>query len=157
MKHIISATVENHAGVLSKISGLFSRRGYNIESLTVGTTEDPTVSVMTIIVDGDDYIAEQVMKQLNKLIDVIKIKQLDKMESVSRELALIKVYAEPPKRPEIIQIADIFRGKVVDVSADSLTIEVTGTTDKLQALVDLMRPYGIKEMVRTGTVSIARS
>ena len=155
-KHILSVLVENHPGVLSRVSGLFSRRGFNIDSLAVGITEDDNVSRMTIVVDGDDYVVEQVSKQLNKLIDVIKIKQLDKGDSVSRELALIKVCADANSRSEIIQIVEIFRGKIVDVSKNTLTVEISGPVEKIQALEDMVRPFGIKETVRTGTIAIER-
>ena len=155
-KHTLSVLVENHAGVLSRVAGLFSRRGFNIDSLAVGITENPDVSRITIVVDGDDYIVEQVSKQLNKLIDVIKIRQLEKGESVSRELALIKVSATATTRPEIIQIVEIFRAKIVDVSKSTLTIEVSGATEKVAALEDMVRPFGIKEIVRTGTIAIER-
>jgi acetolactate synthase-1/3 small subunit len=155
-KHILSVLTENKAGVLSRISGLFSRRGFNIDSLAVGTTQDESISRMTIVVNGDDYIVEQVCKQLNKLIDVIKIKRLDDNDTVSRELSLIKVAANNKTRSDIIQIVDIFRAKIIDVSHETLTIEMTGTEEKHQALIDLLTPYEIKEMVKTGTVSIER-
>ncbi len=155
-KHTLSILVENHAGVLSRVAGLFSRRGFNIDSLAVGITEDPEISRMTIVVDGDDYIVEQVGKQLNKLIDVIKIKELDDTESVSRELALIKVGAVASTRSEIMQLVEIFRAKIVDVSKNTLTIESSGTSDKVEALLDMLRPFGIKEIVRTGTIAIER-
>ena len=155
-KHVLSVLTENKAGVLSRISGLFSRRGFNIDSLAVGPTEDETVSRMTIVVDGDEYVVEQLSKQLNKLIDVIKIKHLDDSDTISRELALIKVAAPAEQRSAIIQIVDIFRAKIIDVSHETLTIEMTGAYDKQRALFDLLAPYGIKEMVKTGTVSIQR-
>lgn len=155
-KHILSVLVENHAGVLSRVSGLFSRRGFNIESLAVGVTEDPAVSRMTIMVDGDDYIVEQISKQLNKLIDVIKVRRLNEKESVIRELVLLKVTATADTRSEIIQIVDIFRGNIIDVSKNSLTIEITGDENKIDAFVDMLRCFGIKEMVKTGSVSIER-
>jgi acetolactate synthase I/III small subunit len=155
-KHILSVLVENHAGVLSRVSGLFSRRGFNIDSLAVGVTENPEISRMTIVVDGDDYIVEQVSKQLNKLIDVIKIKQLDQPNSVSRELALVKVSANTSTRAEIIQIVEIFRAKIVDVSKNTLTIEASGNSDKIAALEDMVKPFGIKEIARTGIISIER-
>jgi acetolactate synthase-1/3 small subunit len=155
-KHTLSVLVENRAGVLSRVAGLFSRRGFNIDSLAVGVTENPEVSRMTIVVDGDEYIVEQVSKQLNKLIDVIKIKQLDRHDSVSRELALIKVSATATTRAEIIQLVEIFRAKIVDVSKSTLTIEISGATDKVSALEDLLRQFGIKEIVRTGTIAIDR-
>lgn len=155
-KHALSVLVENHPGVLSRVAGLFSRRGFNIDSLAVGVTENKDISRMTIIVDGDDYTVEQVSKQLNKLIDIIKIKQLDKGDSVSRELALIKVAATASTRAEIIQIVEIFRANIVDVSKNTLTIEISGGTDKVAALEDMVRGFGIKEIVRTGTIAIER-
>jgi acetolactate synthase-1/3 small subunit len=155
-KHTLSILVENHAGVLSRVAGLFSRRGFNIDSLAVGITENPDVSRMTIVVDGDNYIVEQVSKQLNKLIDVIKIKLLDETESVSRELALIKVSAVASTRSEIMQLVEIFRAKIIDVSKNTLTIESSGTSDKVEALLDMLRPFGIREIVRTGTIAIER-
>jgi acetolactate synthase I/III small subunit len=155
-KHALSVLVENHPGVLSRVAGLFSRRGFNIDSLAVGVTENKDISRMTIIVDGDDYTVEQVSKQLNKLIDIIKIKQLDKGDSVSRELALIKVTATASTRAEIMQIVEIFRANIVDVSKNTLTIEISGGTDKVAALEDMLRGFGIKEIVRTGTIAIER-
>lgn len=155
-KHLLSVLVHNHAGVLSRVSGLFSRRGFNIDSLAVGVTEDPQVSRITIVVDGDDYTVEQVTKQLNKLVDVLKIKQLEKSDSVSRELALIKVTATTETRAEIIQIVEIFRAKIVDVSKNTLTIEAAGSSDKVNALEDMLKQYGIVEIVRTGTIAIER-
>ncbi|HOA55575.1 MAG: acetolactate synthase small subunit [Acetivibrionales bacterium] len=155
-KHILSVLVENHAGVLSRVAGLFSRRGFNIDSLAVGVTENPEVSRMTIVVEGDEYIIEQVSKQLNKLIDVIKIKRLDRHEFISRELALIKVASNAATRSEIVQLVEIFRAKIVDVSKTTLTIEASGSEDKVSALEDLLRPFGIKEIVRTGVIAIER-
>ncbi|MGI6668298.1 MAG: acetolactate synthase small subunit [Acetivibrionales bacterium] len=155
-KHILSVLVENHAGVLSRVAGLFSRRGFNIESLAVGVTENPDVSRMTIVVDGDDYTVEQVSKQLNKLIDVIKLKNLDNTESITRELSLIKVAANTSTRSEIVQLVEIFRAKIVDVSKTTLTIEASGDGEKVAALEDMLRPFGIKEIVRTGTIAIER-
>ena len=141
---------------MSRIAGLFSRRGFNIDSLAVGTTEDPTVSRMTIIVDGDDYLVEQVSKQLNKLIDTIKVKRLNEEETVSRELALIKVAADKDTREEIIQIVNIFRAKIIDVAHESVTVEMTGDESKMQAIFDLLAPFGIKEIVKTGLISLQR-
>lgn len=155
-KHTLSVLVENHAGVLSRVAGLFSRRGFNIDSLAVGVTENPDVSRMTIVVDGDEYTVEQVSKQLNKLIDVIKLKKLEQSESVSRELALIKVAATASTRSEIIQIVGIFRANIVDVSKSTLTIEISGSADKVGALEDMLKQFGIKEIVRTGTIAIER-
>lgn len=155
-KHTLSVLVENHAGVLSRVAGLFSRRGFNIDSLAVGVTENPKISRITIVVDGDDYTVEQVSKQLNKLIDVIRICQLEKTDSVSRELALIKVAANATTRAEIIQIVEIFRAKIVDISKSTLTIEISGGVDKVDALENMVKPFGIKEIVRTGTIAIQR-
>jgi len=155
-KHTLSVLVENHAGVLSRVAGLFSRRGFNIDSLAVGVTENPDISRMTIVVDGDDYVVEQVSKQLNKLVDVIKIKNLDDSESVSRELALIKVTATASTRSEIVQLVEIFRANIIDVSKNTLTIEISGDTEKVGALEDLLKQFGIKEIVRTGIIAIER-
>lgn len=155
-KHILSVLVENNSGVLSRVSGLFSRRGFNIHSLAVGVTEKEGISRMTIVVDGDDYVIEQVEKQLNKLIEVLKIKQLDKDDSVEREVALIKVNTNSKTKSEVIQIVEIFKAKVVDVCKDSLVIESTGRPAKIEALEDMVRSYGIKEIVRTGTIAMQR-
>ncbi len=156
-KHILSVLVENKAGVLSKVVGLFSRRGFNIDSLAVGTTDDLGRSRITIIANGDEYLLEQLTKQLNKLIDIIKVKNLKDDEVVCRELALIKVLGLDTKsRQEIIQISNIFRSKIIDVAKTSLTIEITGTTDKIDALYDMVEPYGRIEMVRTGMIAIER-
>ena len=154
--HTLSVMVANKPGVLTKVTSLFSRRGYNIDSLTVGVTENDDISRMTIVVHGDERIIEQVTKQLNKLIDVIKVIDISPQESVDRELALIKVTADAKNRSEIIQIVDIFRAKIVDVSSKSLIIEITGSEDKIDALEEMMRPFGIKEMVRTGKVALVR-
>jgi acetolactate synthase-1/3 small subunit len=155
--HTLSVLVENKAGVLSRVTGLFSRRGFNIESLAVGPCEEPGMSRITIVVIGDDAQVEQVMKQLNKLIDVIKVSDLSDNERVERELALIKVTAEPgSSRAEIMQIAEIFRAQIVDVSPKSVILQVIGDTDKIEALEKLLRQYGVKEFVRTGTVGILR-
>lgn len=155
--HTLSVLVENRAGVLSRVAGMFSRRGFNIESLAVGTCEEPDMSRITIVVNGDDTVVEQVMKQTNKLIDVIKVSDLTERESVERELALIKVAAEPgTSRAEILQIADIFRAQVVDVGTKTLVLQVAGDTGKIDALEKLLRQYGIKELVRTGKIAILR-
>ncbi len=155
-KYTLSVLVENRSGVLSRVAGLFSRRGFNIDSLAVGVTEDPEVSRMTIVVNGDEYTVEQVSKQLNKLIDVIKIRVLEPSDSVSRELALIKVNATTATRSEIIQIVEIFRAKIVDVSKSTLTVEISGGSEKVAALEDMLKQFGIKEIVRTGTIAIER-
>jgi acetolactate synthase-1/3 small subunit len=156
MKHTLAVLVENKSGVLSRVASLFSRRGYNIDSLAVGVTEDPSISRMTIVVQGDDHVLEQVTKQLNKLIDVIKVSDIGGDEAVERELALIKVAADVSTRTEIIQIADIFRAKIVDVAPKSMTVEVTGDEAKIQAIEKLLRQFGIKEMARTGKIALVR-
>ncbi len=155
-RHVLSVLVENQSGVLSRVSGLFSRRGYNIDSLSVGETEDPKVSRMTIVVKGDDYILEQIKKQLNKLIDVIKIVELNADQSVFRELALIKVKTNMETRASIIEIVSIFRANIVDVANDTLTVEMTGDESKIEAFINLMNTYGIAEIVRTGLAAIER-
>ena len=155
-RHILSVLVENQSGVLSRVSGLFSRRGYNIDSLTVGETEDPKTSRMTIVVSGDDWVLEQIKKQLNKLVDVIKIIELKPNQAVFRELALIKVDAAPEARATVVSTIDIFRAKVVDVGKESLTAEITGDQSKVDAFIELMRPFGIREIVRTGLTALER-
>jgi acetolactate synthase-1/3 small subunit len=156
MKHTLSVLVENKPGVLARVASLFRRRGFNIDSLAVGPTEDPATSRMTIVVDVAEHPLEQVEKQLHKLVNVLKISDLDPKESVERELVLIKVDATAKERPEIIEIVDIFRAKIVDVSQKTVTVEVTGTGDKIKAMEDLLRPYGIRELVRTGKVALGR-
>ena len=156
MKHTLSVLVENKPGVLARVAGLFSRRGFNIDSLAVGPTEDPALSRMTIVVAAQDHSLEQVTKQLNKLINVVKISDLDPAESVSRELLLIKVSATDRNRANIIEIADIFRAKIIDVSRNSVVLEATGTPDKLGAIEDLVKPYGIIELARTGKIALSR-
>ena len=155
-KHTIAVLVENKFGVLSRVAGLFSARGYNIESLSVGETLDASTSRMTLVVRGDAFVIEQVMKQLHKLIDVIKVTNLSEEDHVEREMLLIRVNAEPSARAEILRIVDIFRAKIVDVTPTTYTIEITGEESKLDAFVDLLRPFGIQELVRTGKVAIAR-
>jgi acetolactate synthase I/III small subunit len=156
MRHTLSVLVENKPGVLARVAGLFSGRGFNISSLTVGETEDPSMSRMTIVVVGDDSIIEQVGKQLNKLIDTIKVLDLTEESHLERELALVKVQAESANRAEITQLAEIFRAKIVDVSEHSFTLQITGAAGKVNAFIELVRPFGIKELVRTGTVAVAR-
>ncbi len=155
-KHTIAVLVENRFGVLSRVAGLFSARGYNIESLSVGETLDPTVSRMTLVVRGDAFIIEQVIKQLHKLIDVIKVTDLSDEDHVEREMLLLKVNAEPANRAEILRVGDIFRAKVVDVTPNTYTLEVTGEQSKIEAIIELLRPFGIHEVVRTGKVALAR-
>jgi acetolactate synthase I/III small subunit len=155
-KHTLSVLVENKPGVLARVSGLFARRGFNIHSLAVGPTEYDDISRMTIVVNVEDKPLEQVVKQLNKLVNVIKIVELEKDASVERELLLIKVKADAQTRAQIVEIADIFRSKIVDVSPHALTIEATGTPDKLSALTELLDGYGVRELCRTGLVALAR-
>lgn len=154
--HILSVLVENKPGVLARISGLFARRGFNIDSLAVGETEDPQVSRMTIVCSADGKPLEQITKQLHKLINVLKIAELPHDSCVERELAMIKVGVDSGKRAEVLEVAEIFRAKVLDVDAHALTIEATGAPEKILALEELLRPYGIVEMVRTGRIALAR-
>ena len=156
MKHTLAILVENKPGVLTRVAGLFSRRGFNIESLAVGVTENKDTSRITIVVSGDDNILEQVEKQLNKLIDVIRVSDIPAEDSVSRELALIKVGVDSTTRAEVMQIVDIFRAKIVDVGIKSLVVEVTGDESKINAIEQLLRQFGIKEMVRTGKIAMNR-
>lgn len=156
MRHTISILVENEFGVLARVAGLFSARAFNIESLSVAETMDPTVSRITLVTRGDDQVLGQIEKQLNKLISVIKVTDFTETAHVTRELVLIKVAADERTRGEVVQIVDIFRGKIIDVSRRSYVIEVTGTEDKIDALIELLRPIGIKEIVRTGTVAMFR-
>ena len=155
-KHTLAVTVENKPGVLTRVATLFRRRGYNIDSLTVGTTENMNISRMTIVVQGDDAVIEQVTKQLHKLVDVIKISDITKEAFVDRELVMIKVYAEPSSRAEIMQLVDIFRARIVDVGPKTLTIEVTGNEGKIDAFELSLRSFGIKELVRTGKIALLR-
>ncbi|MDO9632558.1 MAG: acetolactate synthase small subunit [Humidesulfovibrio sp.] len=157
MRHILTVTVENEPGVLSRVAGLFSGRGFNIESLNVGPTLDPGVSVMTITTEGDEQIIEQIVKQLRKLITVIKVVDLTDLKSVLREMVLLKVNANDANRAEILRTVDIFRCKVVDVSIDELSIEATGNYDKINAIVGLLTRFGIKEISRSGMVAMKRS
>jgi acetolactate synthase I/III small subunit len=156
MEHIISVTVENKFGVLSRVAGLFSGRGFNIDSLSVGPSIDPTVSMMTLVTRGDDRIVEQIIKQLNKLIDVIKVVDLTEGAFVARETVLIKISAKGDDRAEALRVTDIFRARVVDSTPATYTIEVTGDTHKIEAIINLLRPLGIKDLVRTGRIAIGR-
>ena len=156
MKHIVSALVYNRSGVLTRVSGMFSRRGFNIDSLAVGTTEDPSISRMTIVANGDDATIDQMLRQLEKLVDVITAKRLKPKSTVARQLALFKVNCSGENRSEIVQISDIFRGNVIDISSNTLTIEITGTEDKVSALYSMLKPYGILEVVKTGAIAIER-
>ncbi|HEY8339865.1 MAG TPA: acetolactate synthase small subunit [Egibacteraceae bacterium] len=156
MKHTLSVLVENKPGVLARVAGLFSRRGFNIDSLAVGPTEVDSISRMTIVVDAASQPLEQVTKQLNKLVHVLKIVELEHESAVERELQLVKVAASGATRSEIIEIADVFRAKVVDVDVDAITIEATGSPEKLAAMVRLLSPYGIRELVRSGMIAVGR-
>lgn len=155
-KHTISILVENKFGVLSRVAGLFSGRGYNIESLSVGETLEKNVSIMTIVTYGDDLVVEQINKQLNKLIDVVKVQDLYETDHVEREMVLIKVSPKAEFKSEVLRLTEIFRGKVIDSSQKTYTIEITGDEDKIDAFVDLMKPMGVKEFIRSGKIAIAR-
>jgi acetolactate synthase-1/3 small subunit len=156
-KHILSLLVENKAGVLARIAGLFSRRGFNIDTLTVGPTEDPNISRITLTVDGALHPIDQVTKQLHKLVNVIKIRDMEPEQTIAREMALFRVSATVESRGEIMQFAEIFRANILDVSRRTLTIEVTGTAEKIEAFERMVRPHGLVEMARTGEVAITRS
>ncbi len=155
-RHTLSVLVENKPGVLTRIAGMFARRGYNIHSLAVGPTDDERISRLTIVVGTEAVQLEQITKQLNKLVHVLKIVELDGESSVEREMQLVKVNADPVVRSQIIEIAEVFRAKIVDVDHDSITVEVAGNPGKLAAMVELLEPYGIREMVRSGTIALAR-
>lgn len=157
MRHTISVLVENKFGVLTRVAGLFSGRGYNIDTLNVGPTSDPTTSRMTIVTHGDDATTEQIVKQLKKLTDVMKVQDFREGEYVDRELVLVKVAVDSKTRSEVMQITDIFRGKIVDVQSRSLTIEVTGEESKVGKFVELMKPFGITDLTRTGKIALPRS
>ncbi len=156
MKHTISVLVENKFGVLSRVSGLFSGRGFNIDSLSVGETIDPAVSLMTIVSIGDDQVVEQITKQLNKLIDVIKVVDYMEIDHVEREMVLIKVSPKKNDKAEFLKLAEIFRGRIIDSGPTTFTVQITGKKHKIAAFIELIKPFGIKEFVRTGTVAIAR-
>lgn len=156
MKYTLSVLVENQPGVLSKVSGLFSRRGFNIDSLAVGVTEDPSISRMTIVVDGDEYLLEQIEKQLNKVIPVIKVKTMKAGEYISRTLSLIKVAVTAEKRADIMRVTELMGARIVDVTKTTITIEFTDTAERTETLETLLRPYGIREMVRTGIIAIEK-
>jgi acetolactate synthase-1/3 small subunit len=155
-QHVVSALVENRSGTLSRVSGLFSRRGFNIDSLTVGETEDGSISRMTIAVTGSDPVLEQIIKQLGKLVDVIAVRELDSSSCIRREIMLLKIGANETTRPAVIEIAGIFRSRVIDVSPSTITIEATGDIEKLNGLLLLLRPYGVLELARTGLVALER-
>lgn len=157
MRHTISVLLQNKPGVLSRVTGLFSGRGFNIESLSVAETLEAEVSCLTLVTTGDDSIIEQITKQLHKLIDVIKVTDMAETEYVEREMALIRVKAEAHTRAEALRVIDIFRGKVVDVSPKTYSVEITGTAEKIQAVIDILRPIGIQEIVRTGSIAMVRA
>jgi acetolactate synthase I/III small subunit len=156
MKHTLSILVENKPGVLTRVAGLFARRGFNIESLAVGLSEDTRFSRITIVIDGDEHPVDQVTKQLHKLVNVLKIRDLDPDNAVSAELLLVKVAGDGDKRSEALQIAEIFKAKIIDVDRRALTLRVVGTNDKVEALLELLQPLGVLEVVRTGTIAIGR-
>jgi len=156
MRHTLSVLVENKFGVLARIASLFSGRGFNIDTLNVAPTQDPTQSRMTVVVKGDDAVLEQIIKQLNKLVDAIKVQDFRDGEYVDRELVLLKVGVDTKSRPEVMQICDIFRAKIVDVAHKTLTVEITGNESKISAFLDLMEPFGIRDITRTGKVAMPR-
>ncbi len=156
MRHIISVLVKNHFGVLARVSGLFSGRGYNIESLSVGITNNPDESIMTIVTRGDDRVIEQIIKQLRKLVDVLRVRDVTAMEHIEREMLLVKVFAPVKARNDIFNIVSTFRAKVVDLASESMVIEISGTDDKNKAFMEVIEPYGIIEVIRGGSLAIAR-
>ncbi len=156
MKHVISALVQNQSGVLAHVAGMFAARGFNIDSLVVGRTEDADLSRMTIVVVGDDRVLEQVRKQLGKVVPVVKIRDFADTSCVERDLMLVRVHVAPAKRAEVIQLVDLFRGRVVDVAPHSVIVELSGPEDKLEGFIDLVRPYGIQELARTGVIAMQR-
>jgi len=157
MKHTLSVLLQNKPGVLSRVTGLFSGRGFNIESLCVAETLDPKVSCLTLVTSGNENIIEQITKQLHKLIDVIKVHDISEGEFVEREMVLLRIKADSQTRAEVLRVIDIFRGKVIDVSARSYAVEVTGSASKIQAVIDILKPIGIKEIIRTGTIAMSRA
>jgi len=156
MKHVISALVQNQPGVLAHVAGMFAARGFNIDSLVVGRTEDERFSRMTIVVIGDDKVLEQVRKQLAKIVTVVKVRDFADADYVERDLMLVRVHVAPAQRAEVIELTNLFRGRVVDVARESLVVELSGTEDKLEAFIDLLRPYGIRELARTGVIAMQR-
>ncbi len=156
MRHVLSALVQNQPGVLAHVSGMLASRGFNIDSLAVGETEDPELSRMTFVVHGDDAVLEQVRKQLDKIVTVVKVQDISSEDYVERDLMLLKVKANPSQRMEIVLLVEMFRGRVVDIGADSLLIEISGREQKIEAFIELMRPYGILELARTGRIALVR-
>ena len=156
MRHVISALVENQPGVLAHVAGMFAARGFNIDSLVVGRTEDPDLSRMTIVVVGDDRVLEQVRKQLGKVVPVVKVRDFQNVDYVERDLMLIRIHTSAERRPEVVELVNLFRGRVVDVAKGSILVELSGTEDKLEAFMDLVRPYGIRDLARTGVIAMPR-
>jgi acetolactate synthase-1/3 small subunit len=156
MKHTIMALVQNQSGVLAHVAGMFAARGFNIDSLVVGRTEDPGLSRMTIVVVGDDRVLEQVRKQLEKIVTVVKVRDFADVDYVERDLMLVRVQVTPEKRPEVVDLVNLFRGRVVDVSRNGVMIELSGTEDKVEAFIELIRPYGVRELARTGVIAVQR-
>jgi acetolactate synthase I/III small subunit len=156
MKHVIMALVQNQPGVLAHVAGMFSARGFNIDSLVVGRTEDPGLSRMTIVATGDDRVLEQIRKQLDKIVTVVKVRDFEDVSYVERDLMLIRVHAPPEKRSEVIELVNLFRGRVVDVARKNIVAELSGPEEKLEAFIDLVRPYGIGELARTGVIAMTR-
>ncbi|HOD81008.1 MAG: Acetolactate synthase small subunit [Planctomycetes bacterium ADurb.Bin126] len=156
MRHVISALVQNQPGVLAHVAGMFAARGFNIDSLVVGRTESPDLSRMTIVVVGDDRVLEQVRKQLAKLVPVVKVRDFGEVKYIERDLLLVRVAVSAERRPEVIELVNLFRGRVVDVARSSVMVELSGTEDKLEAFIDLARTYGIRELARTGVIAMAR-
>ena len=156
MKHVIMALVQNQPGVLAHVAGMFSARGFNIDSLVVGRTEDPGLSRMTIVAVGDDRVLEQIRKQLDKIVTVVKVRDFEDVSYVERDLMLIRVHAPPEKRSEIVELTNLFRGRVVDVARKNIVVELSGPEEKLEAFIDLVRPYGIGELARTGVIAMTR-
>ena len=157
MRHVLSATVQNVPGVLAHVAGMLASRGYNIDSLAVGETEEPQLSRMTFVVVGDNSVLEQVRKQLEKIVTVVRVEDVSSRDHVERDLMLIKVKAPPGRRSEVRELTDVFRGRIVDISADEVTIEISGQERKIESFIDLMRPFGITELVRTGRIAMVRS
>ena len=156
MTHLFSCIVQNRPGVLARVAGLFAGRGFNIDSLTVGTTDDPKVSRMTIATQGDEQVLEQIRKQLSKLVDTVRVYDLGEVPHVERDLVLVKVNAQPSRRADILQIVDLFRGRTVDVGRNEMVLELTGAEDKIESFIELLKPFGIKELARTGRIAMAR-
>ena len=156
MKHVITALVQNQPGVLAHVAQMFAARGFNIDSLVVGRTEEPALSRMTIVVIGDDKVLEQVRKQLGKIVTVVKVRDFAEAGFVERDLMLIRIHVTPEKRPEVVELVNLFRGRVVDVSRSNLMVELSGTEEKIEAFIDLVRPYGIRELARTGVIAMSR-